>query len=1109
MAQQQASAEQDQSNSIWQLLGINLTGFTLYLLLGWVSLRLSPADTVATSIFLPAGIALGWVLIYGLRSLVGVGLGAQLVGLMVIEHPGANPALLLWPLLILPTAVLVQAALGRYLAQRLVNWPDPLDSPRNISAFILLVIPLSCLVQASVSLPWLWWFGGLEFGPQLTTWLSWWLADVLGATVIVPVLLVFLARPRNVWRPRRVVLVLPLLLLTGLGLLLFRQLDLLSVERFAADFERDTEALSQQLERRLDAHMETLLALERLVQLNPDLSRDQFRDFVGPFLDRHSASQNFSFNPRVRDAQRAEFEAEVQRAGFGEFQILDRLDGATTGRAATRTEYFPILYVEPLAENRSVIGLDPQSIDSPQVAIKQTMESGEPKASAPFTLTQEPGDQIGMVIYSAVKDRSGSGEEAVILGLVTAAFRLGDLMEDAIAAAPTMELQVCLVDLGGRAGSQRLAGTQDCERPDWLAARHVGLRELGFAGREWQLRVQPGAGTAVVHTWPAWIPTLIGFVLTGSLAAFLLLVTGQSRRVSELVQRRTRELAEASEELLEQQQALDRAQQVAALGSWEWIPGEEGSFNASRGLAELLGLPLESLDSPDALIRAIHPDDQPRLASLLGRAELEAEPLSMDCRLGRQSERVLHMALESDWAEVRPWRVRAIAQDVTDARKAAERIEYLAHYDELTGLPNRRLWFTCAERALQSAKRHGYKMAVMFLDLDEFKTINDSLGHGVGDELLKQVGRRLGEAVRDEDTLARLGGDEFVILLPRLEESSSAAPVAEKLLKEMAEPFELEDRRFKLGASIGITIYPDDGDDVDTLLQHADTAMYRAKSAGRDNYKHFAPEMNDEARARLDMENAIRRGLEQDEFMLHFQPQVNSRDKSIVGFEALLRWHHPELGMVPPGEFIPAAERSGLILPLGDRVLWMACRQQKAWSDSGDPVLSRAGICVNVSPIQFRRLSFVDHLKKIIQATGVDPALLTLEITESSLMDMDSQVLEGLHRLRELGIKLALDDFGTGYSSLSYLKQLPITLIKLDRSFVMDLPDDEEDAAIAETAIAMAAKLGMTVIAEGVETGEQRRFLENLGCCFMQGFLFARPMSPDDLADWVKSPLED
>ena len=434
---------------------------------------------------------------------------------------------------------------------------------------------------------------------------------------------------------------------------------------------------------------------------------------------------------------------------------------------------------------------------------------------------------------------------------------------------------------------------------------------------------------------------------------------------------------------------------------------------------------------------------------------------------------------------------RGTGTDITQRREAEQRIEFLAYHDALTGLPNRVLLQDRLQQAIAQAERSHSGLALVFLDLDNFKKINDSLGHAAGDALLREVARRLQYCVRDSDTISRQGGDEFVIILRELHGVDSCTPVLGKVMEALQEPFNWEGNELATSASIGIALYPDDGPDFETLRKKADMAMYRAKEAGRNTYRFFDEEMDDEAVEHLLMRSGLRRALERGEFLLHYQPQIDLASGRVIGAEALLRWQHPEYGLVPPGRFIPIAEESGLIVPIGEWVLREACRQAAHWTRQGLPPLV---VAVNLSAVQFRRGSVDLTVTRALADAGLAPAQLELELTESILIQDAEQVLAAVRRLKQLGVKLSIDDFGTGYSSLSYLKRFDIDKLKIDQSFIRDLASDPDDAAIVRAIIQMAHSLGLQAIAEGVETPDMLAQLQAFGCDQAQGYHYARPM---------------
>ena len=442
-----------------------------------------------------------------------------------------------------------------------------------------------------------------------------------------------------------------------------------------------------------------------------------------------------------------------------------------------------------------------------------------------------------------------------------------------------------------------------------------------------------------------------------------------------------------------------------------------------------------------------------------------------------------------------------VFRDVSEARTLSRRMSFLAQHDNLTQLSNRMVLNDRLTQAIAMARRHGQKLAVLFVDVDRFKHINDSLGHAIGDRLLQSVSGRLLACVRRSDTVSRQGGDEFVILLSELTRAQDAAVCADKILLALGAPHHIDQHDLHITVSIGIATYPDDGTETETLMKNADFAMYDAKENGRNNYKFFKPVMNVRAIERQSVENALRQAIERQEFVLHYQPLMNLDAGAIIGAEALVRWNHPQRGLVPPMQFIPIAEESGLIVPIGRWVLREACRQARAWQDAG---LQPLRISINISAVELRAKDFVAGVRAILTETGLEPCYLELELTETFLMQDLESTAAVLHALKDMGVQLALDDFGTGYSSLSHLKRFPIDTLKIDQSFVGNLTLDDGDASIVSAVISMGKSLHKRVVAEGVETQEQLAFLQERNCPEAQGYYFNKPMAAATLTQLLE-----
>jgi diguanylate cyclase (GGDEF)-like protein/PAS domain S-box-containing protein len=559
---------------------------------------------------------------------------------------------------------------------------------------------------------------------------------------------------------------------------------------------------------------------------------------------------------------------------------------------------------------------------------------------------------------------------------------------------------------------------------------------------------------------------------------------------------------------------LALAQRIARLGHWE--ADARGHFTPwSSETYDVLGLPRSVvIGDLNELARLAILDDRERVEVAFGEALRHGSSFSLEFRIAGSDGDVRNLyvvAMAENMADVGP-RFIGTLQDITERRRAEQQIHQLAYFDAVTGLPNRASIRARLVQALALAKRNERALAVLSIDLDHFQRINDTLGFASGNELLRAVGERFRAVLRASDSFTQLGdtvtmetvgraaGDEFIVLLPDIASAEDAAVVARRLRGALSEPFAIADQEIHTRTSIGISVFPDDGASADDLLKHADSALAQAKREGRDCYQFFTAALNARAFKRLTVEMHLRRALDREQFRVFFQPKLRASDLAVVGFEALVRWLHPELGRVSPAEFIPIAEETGLIVPIGEWVLAHAARQLVSWDQAGRAPLKCA---VNLSAMQFRVKDLHQRLAQVVTDSGLEPSRIELELTESVLMEDGQAAIRTLHELKSHGFGIAVDDFGTGYSSLSYLKRLPIDVLKIDQSFVRELGTGSEDAAIVSTIISMARSLNLKVVAEGVEQEGQLAFLRAQGCDELQGYLFSQPLPADEIALWV------
>ena len=912
---------------------------------------------------------------------------------------------------------------------------------------------------------------------------------------------------------------------------LFAAISQLEYDKMSLSLQQRAGARVAAIEQGLDDAVEVLTTTNQLFAAVVPVTREQFHDFTTPLLQRHPFIQAFNFHRIVPHAQRAAYEAELQRIVPG-YAMTEMRDGAVVP-AATRASYLVVDYLEPLQGNRPAFGLNVRLDGLLAGALEQAIVSGQTTATGLLALAQGP--QRGFVILRPVY-RHGvplqtvAQRRAALVGDTAAVIRASELVQKILEGAdllgdPQLEISV-YADAGAdprqlifQHGQVPASEPESAWKslPPWLQFAYHSHYDRAFtaAGRPWHVRVVAHPRPFLADHLGSLFTLLAGFLFSLLTAAFVQSLTQRSRRVQLLVDQRTADLKRSNELLsadVRARQRTERALQesekrfrrlLALSSDWYWEQDAHFCFtHITSGFTDKSNMPLERFigmtrwdNNPDMRNSRWGKQHIANLEAHLPFSNLEYAMHDRDGQLRWFS--INGEPLFNELGEFRGY--RGTGSEITERKLAEQQIQHIAHHDVLTGLPNRALLRDRLAQAMALSRRKNRALWVLLIDLDRFKFVNDSLGHKAGDQLLKTIATRLQASLRESDTVARLSGDEFVTILCEQADETLSNAIVQRVMDAVAQPVLLDGKEFVVTCSIGVAVYdmsrydaPGDvtlNGETQNLIEQADIAMYSAKKQGRNNIKFYTTAMNQATLERLRIETALRNALERGQFVLHYQPQLDLASGRIVGVEALLRWQHPDLGMVAPQRFIALAEDTGLIVPIGAWVMRQACAQMQAWHAAG---LGRLRLAVNLSARQFNEPTLVASIADVLAETGLEPACLELELTESLFMHDVALAVSQLHDMKALGVQLAIDDFGTGYSSLAYLKQLPVQTLKIDRSFIQDIASDADDEAIAIAIIQLGKSMNLSVIAEGVENAQQVAFLRRHGCNRAQGFFYGR-----------------
>jgi diguanylate cyclase (GGDEF)-like protein/PAS domain S-box-containing protein len=849
--------------------------------------------------------------------------------------------------------------------------------------------------------------------------------------------------------------------------------------------------------------VETLTTITLLFGIVPNLERTQFRQFSAALIAHQPQVRLVNYQRMVGGAERAAFEAQRQPQ-FPGFAITELADGKIV-RAGPHAHYRVIDYLEPLAGNESLFGLDAFSRKEQDEAMQRACRSGQPAMTGLYQVlfgrTLEPGLVVLMpVSRTGAAPATGEGACPQVIGYTSAALASRELVQNSLAARrlKIQDFDISVyADRGSNEGALAFRANAASGQASHLLDRLFGQRayrvaqSFEVAGQPWHVVVSAPPRPLLPSRLGSLLMLACGILTSLLVAAYMRALAIRAHKVNLLVADRTAALLEANQALQLREQAIEACINsiiITSAAAPDYpIEYVNPAFERITGFtaAEVLGRSCSLLWREDST--------QAGVRELLKRARA-LEP-------GQAVLRTYHKDGSLAWSETYLAPIRAGAgavehfvlstYDITLKKRYEQELEYQANFDALTGLANRKLLLERLRQSVEMAERTGRSVWVMFVDLDRFKFVNESLGHGAGDQFLKMMAARLGAAVREGDTVARHGGDEFVLLLPEGPDGPLDPGFVSAMIDAIARPVEIEGHEFFIGCNAGIATYPADAADPVALIEFADLAMYSAKQVGRNNFQFYTREMNDRAQERLRVEGALRTALENDEFELFYQPQVDLTSGQVVGVEALLRWRHPQLGTMAPSRFITVAEDTALIVPIGEWVLRTACAQGQAWRAAG---MGELRVAVNLSLRQFSEAGLVEMVAATLGASGLPPHCLYIELTEALLMDDPERAVTILGRLRALGVRLSVDDFGTGYSSLAYLKRFPIDLLKIDQSFVSQIAQPS-DAGISDAIISMAHSMGIRVIAEGVESEAQCEFLARSMCDEMQGFLYSEALA--------------
>lgn len=1083
-----------------RLLYINFFVVFAYFLFGYAGTFLNSPPAQASPVWPASGLALATMLVYGKRILPGLFLGVlaiQIYAFLDFSTPKSiQPSIIIGTLVSIGACT--QAILGAYLIKHHLGKHNLLIEDSQIIRFFILGAPISCLVAPTVGILTLYFQALITPEDVLLSWSTWWIGDCIGVIVFTPITLSFIAKQKFLGLKRRKFFAYPLLVMICLVISIFYYNQNREASRITTVFDRQVTLLQATLENEIQRHVEINQILKGFFDSSEQVTEQEFLTMSWPIIKRHQSIQALEWISFIPFQQRKAFESHslIIREPDQEKNMMS---------AADRPEYFPITYVQPFEDNRRALGFNVGSNPIALSALKNARDTGNTTVTKPLQLIQDFKKKTGIVIYSPVykKQRvldSIDDKRLALKGFTATVFRVDDEINEAFSYLSDVQLLVKIEDHN----KKLFSNFPDIEPANLLSLQKV--KQIKVADRIWTLTYQPSP--FFYHSqlsWNIWWLLLSGLVITSFSSIGLIILSGHTLRTEELVRTRTLALTESEEHYRELVQA-----QLAIV--WRADPNTFKFTFVSNEAEKILGYPVEQwLEEDSFWTKHMHKEDLKWAPEFCLREIKKLRGHNFEYRMWSKSGEVVWLRDVVNVIAKNGVATELVGAmiDITEQKKAEQEIYQLAFFDSLTGLANRSSLLNQLNAEISVANRNSTFGAIIFLDLDRFKIINDSLGHHMGDKLLIQVAKRIKSALREEDLPARFGGDEFVVLIrahePNLEQATkSTLVVAEKIRNVLEQSYLIDNYEHHCSSSIGITLYPERAISAADLIQQADKAMYRSKDQGRNTISFFHPSIQEAADAKLFLEKELRLALKKHDFILFFQPQID-QSACYKSSEALIRWQHPERGLISPADFIPVAEESKLIIPLGLWVLNQACVEMKNWLNEG---LDLHHVSINVSSKQFRQADFVEQVEHSIRNNKLLASHLFIELTEGVVIDDIDDTIKKMQALKKIGVKISIDDFGMGYSSLSYLKQLPIDQLKIDQSFIRDVTNDENSAVIVETIINMAHNLKLDVIAEGVETQQQKDFLIAKGCSDFQGYYFSKPLPADEFTVFIKNHSE-